>query len=74
MSYVMLLVLVLAVVGIAARAVLAARRQAESPPTSPGGSDVADRSVVPPAHPAEPEPGSATARAARDDPSSGVVT
>lgn len=60
MGYVLIILVLLAAVGIVARLVLAARPP--RPTTEVGGSDTTDRDVVPPAHPADPVPGSATAR------------
>ncbi len=47
MAYVFLAIVVLVVVGLVARAVLAARRSTAAPDTTAGGSDVTDRSVRP---------------------------
>lgn len=47
MAYVFLAIVVLVVVGLIARAVLAARRSTAAPDTTAGGSDVTDRSVRP---------------------------
>ncbi|HEY9556144.1 MAG TPA: hypothetical protein VIR58_05385 [Acidimicrobiales bacterium] len=54
----MVLIIVLLIVGLIARAVLAAGRTTRQP----DGADTVDRSPAPPAHPQQPLPGSATRR------------
>lgn len=58
MAYVFLVLLVILVVGLCLRFAVGMRR----PPAVPADEDTTDRDVIPPAHPDDPIPGSATRR------------
>jgi hypothetical protein len=57
-TYVLISLAVLLVVGVVAYAGLAGRRRSGDLGHEPTGADVTDRTVVPPAHPGTPIPGS----------------